>query len=137
MKERVRRQVISCLVAAILFLSGMCVEFPRADVFFLYAKDAYEDEFNRSAIREESRLAKLERVCTIDSFQRNTSIFLNSNRNQNAGKRILRGVATFAIVGILLSCKLLSFGMADILSSKLRSSHVIIVRYMQQTDGKK
>ncbi|MBR5127509.1 MAG: hypothetical protein IKU69_03675 [Roseburia sp.] len=137
MKESVRRQFLGFMMAVILFLSGMCVELPYADTSFLYAKDTCADERAGSVLSDGTKLAKLERVCTIATLQKNTFTFLSSSRSRNLGKRILKNVAIFAAVEILLSGIFLSYGMADTASLILRSSRGTIVRYIQQTDGKK
>jgi len=137
MKMNVREQFICCLLAVILFLSGMCVEIPHADASFLYAKEASFTSSNGSVISDGSRLTKPERVCTIDAFRRDVTTYLSGNRGRSLEKRFLRSVVALVAVAILLSYFFLSYGMANTAFMELVDSHATIVRYIQQKDGKK
>jgi len=137
MKMRVREQLICCIFAVTLFLSGMCVEIPHADASFLYAKEVSFTGLSGSVISNGSRITKLEPVCAIDAFRRDTTTYLSDNKGHNLVKRRLRNVVSLVAAVMLLSDIFLSYGMAARVSLKLVGSHATIVRYIQQTDGKK
>ena len=136
MKLRLREQIICCMLAVILLFTGMCVEIPHADASFLYAKEASATNPTGSVIREGSAMVKLDRICTISTLKSNVTTFLSSNRMRNPMKRIRDVSALFAAAMLLLY--LFCFGrLADEVFGKLNASHDTIIRYIQQTDGKK
>lgn len=137
MKMRVREQLICYLFVAILFLTGMCVEIPPADAAFLYAKEAFMTNFTGSIISEGSRLVTLEQVCTISMLERETTTVLSNNRSRNLAKKFLRNVVALFAVAILLSYLFCYGDVAKFASGNSSGSHAIIVRYIQQKDGKK
>ncbi len=137
MKERVRERFIGCLLAVILFFAGMCVEIPHADVSFLRAKEAYATDVRGGVISDGSRIVKMDQICTLGAFRQDITSILSCSRGRSIVKRVLRHVAALMTVVILLSYFLCLGKMAEAASVKLVRSHITIVRYIQQTDGKK
>jgi len=136
MKEKLREQFICCMFAVILFLSGMCVELPHADASFLYASESSLTGTTGSVFRDGSIVAALENVCVLSTLRRDTTTILSSNRMRSTLRRLRDVVALVATVMLLFY--LFCFGrMTGDAFWKLNGSQATIVRYIQETDGKK
>jgi len=136
MKMQVQRQWICCLMIAILFLTGMCVEIPHADTSFLRTKEVSATDFSSSIISAGTRVTVIEQVCTLDTFRSNITTYLSSNKGRTLVRRFLRCAALLTVVMLLSVLFYAKDGVCSALG-KVESSHVTIVRYIQQTDGKK
>ena len=137
MSIRIREQFICCLFAVILFLSGMCVEIPMADTSFLYAKDSSGTEFASSVLCAGKSYTVLEQDCTLEMLRTNNATILSSNIKHNQVGRFVRMVVALLTVVILLCYAFCLNGAKDVVFAKTVNSHTTIVRYIQQTDGKK
>ena len=137
MKLQVPKQFICYITAFILFLSGVWMEMPSADVSFLYAQEMTDMESMGSVLSEGVKSAKQECISTIDVFARDITACLSSNRVQNGMKRLARNVAFFTAVVILLICLLCYDYLLKCSTQSLPSSHATIIKYIQQMDGKK
>lgn len=137
MSLRVREQFICCVFAVILFLTGTCVEIPSAGSSFLYASEASQTDVTGSVLRDGSSITTLENVCAISMLRRDETTFLSSNESRSLMKRFLRNVAALLAFQTLLFF-IFCYGVAeDWPILRRNASHVTIVRYIQQTDGKK
>lgn len=137
MKVQVQRQWICCLMIAILFLAGMCVELPHADASFLCAKEISDTYMADSVISDGMRVTSIEKVCTLDTVRNNITTYLSGNRGKTLIRRFLRAVVILWAVVILSSVLFYAKKGVWTALGKVESSHVTIVRYIQQTDGKK
>lgn len=137
MRERVREQLICYIFIAALFLAGMCVEIPSADISFLRANEASMTDATGSVISNVAKITALERACTISMLRRDATTFLSSNRNRSLMKRNAGNVAALIAAETLLFYIFCLGKIAEWSSGVLRRSHATIVRYIQQTDGKK
>ena len=137
MKEKLREQFICCMFAVILFLSGMCVELPHADASFLCTKEISATGMTGSVISDGTRVTSIERVCTLDTVRNNITTYLSSNQGRTLVRRFLRNVVALLAVAILLSILFYAEGGICAVFGRLESRHITIVRYIQQTDGKK
>lgn len=136
MREKVREQFICCMFAVILFLSGMCIEVPHADASFLYAKESSFADTTGSVFRDGSTVATLGNVCVLSTLRRDMTTILSSNRMRNTSKRVRDIVALLAVAMLLFY--LFCFGrVTGEVFWKINSSQAIIIRYIQETDGKK
>lgn len=137
MKLKVKEQIICCIMVVILFFTGMCVELPSADASFLYAKKATVSSAADSVISNRGNTTKLEPICVIEAFSHDAIISFRSNRGRTLIRRFFRNVVALVAVAILLS-HLFQYGdVADLVSSRKIGSHAVIVKYIQQKDGKK
>lgn len=136
MKEKLREQFICCVFAVILFLSGMCVELPRADASFLHTQETPVTHAIGSVISDGSRLTVIERACTINMLNRDATTILSSNRMRSVMKRMHDVVALFATAMLLFYLFCLG-RVTEGTFWKLTGSQATIVRYIQETDGKK
>lgn len=137
MMLRKKEQFICYMVVVILFLTGMCVEISPADTVFSYTNAEIVSDDSITVIRDVSKLITFEPICTIETLGRNTAIVLSGNRGRIQVRRFLRNIAVLLAVPVLLS-HLFHYGdIADLASCKMISSHAVIVRYIQQKDGKK
>ena len=137
MKVQEQRQWICYLMIAILFLSGMCVELPHADAYFLRVKETSVTGMAGSVISDGTRITSIEKVCTLDTFRNGVITYLSNSRGRILVRRFLRNVVALLAVVILLSMLFYAEDNAGTVFGRLESSHVIIVRYIQQMDGKK
>jgi len=137
MSIRIREQFICCIFAVILFLTGMCVEVPPADVSFLCAEETTSAGFCGSVLRERASYEMLEQVCALETLRRGNATILGSNKGRSPIRRFARTVVILLAVAILLSYLFYQRGIGEIAFAEIRSSHTAIVRYIQQTDGKK
>lgn len=136
MREKLREQFICCMLAVILFLAGMCVEVPHADASFLYAKESSLADTGGSILRDGSGVATLNNVCALSTLRREVTTVLSSNRTRSVNRRV-RVVAALLTTALLL-LYLLCFGrLTENVTWKLIGSRATIVRYIQETDGKK
>lgn len=137
MRVQIKEQFMCCLLAVILFLTGMCAEVPPADVSFLCAKEASGASITGSVLREGSSYTVLEQVYTIETLRRDNATFLSSNKGRNLIRRFARTVVALLTVVILLDYLFCLGGAGETMFAKTVNSHATIVRYIQQTDGKK
>lgn len=137
MRVQIKEQFMCCLLAVILFLTGMCVEVPPADVSFLYAKEASGASITGSVLREGSSHAVLEQAYMLETLRRDNTTFLSGNKGRSLIRRFARTVVALLAVAILLSFLFCHGGAGEIAFAKTVNSHATIVRYIQQTDGKK
>lgn len=134
MKLKVKEQIICWLFAVILFTTGMCVEIPSADLYFLYAQESSVDKV--SVICESTRTIKAEHICTPNMLKRDEGTYL-CNGGGTVTKRFIRNVAILYAVVLILCCVSYSGKATELACPKLVSSRATIVRYIQQKDGKK
>ena len=134
MKLKVKEQIICWLFAAILFVTGMCVEFPPADLYFSYAQESSATKV--SVIRENTNTVEIERICTPNMLKKADAAYL-SNTERTAEKRFVRNVAILYIALFMLCCISYSGKATELVYPKPISSREVIVRYIQQKDGKK
>ena len=137
MRLRVQERFICCIFAVILFLTGMCVEIPHADTSFSYAKEASLTDATGSVLTDGSRITTLENVCAISMLKRDTSTFLSSNKSRSLMRKFLRNVAALLASQALIFFIFCYGTTTDWSVVRLNGSLVAIVRYIQQTDGKK
>jgi len=137
MKLRVQEQLICCLLVVILFLAGIHVELPSADISFSYANEAPVTNTIGSVISESSKFASIEKTCTLDNLRRNVTTYVCGNKGRSPIRRFSGNAAILLAVAILLSILFYSDNFLVSASRKLVSSHVTIVRYIQRADGKK
>ena len=134
MKLKLKEQIVCWLFAVILFVAGMCVECPPADLYFLYAQESSATKV--SVIRENTNAVEVERICT-PSMLKNADTAYLSNTERTAEKRFVRNVAILYIALFILCCISYSGKATELVYPKLISSREVIVRYIQQKDGKK
>lgn len=134
MKLKVKEQIVCWLFAVILFMTGMCVEIPPADLYFLYAQEGSVDKV--SVIRENTRPAEVQHICTLNMLKRDEETYLSSG-GRTVTKRFIRNVAILYAVVLILCCVSYSGKATELACPKLVSSREVIVRYIQQKDGKK
>ena len=137
MKLQVPKQFICYITAFILFLSGVWMEMPSADVAFLYAQETMNMEYGESVLSEGVKPAKVECVSTIEVFRYNTISYLSSNRVQNGINYFARNVVLLTTVVILLLYLMCYAYLLKGSAQSLRNSHTAIITYIQQKDGKK
>lgn len=137
MKAQMKRQWTCYLVIAILFLSGMCVELPNADTSFLRAKEVSVTGMTGGIISDGTRTTSIEKVCTLDSVRNSITTYFSNSKGRIPVGRFLRNVVALSTVIILLSFLFYAEEGMRAISKRLESRHVTIVRYIQQTDGKK
>ena len=134
MRVNVKQQILCCIMTVILFLTGMCVEFPPANPLFLCTQESVVEEV--SMLRESTEQINVERICSISMLKVNDETYLSST-GKNVIRRFIQSVAILYTV-ILMLCCVSYFGKAtDFTSHRLVSSRATIVRYIQQKDGKK
>lgn len=134
MKLKVKEQIVCWIFAVILFVTGMCVEFPPADLYFSYAQEASGDRV--SVIRENLKTTEVERICTPNMLKKDEGTYL-SNSGRTVIKWFIRNVAILYAVVLFLCCVSYSGKATELACPKLVSSRAAIVRYIQQKDGKK
>ena len=134
MKLKVKQQMICCIFAVILFLSGLCVEIPPAELYFLYAQESSVERI--SVIRENTKTTEVERICTPNMLKREKAAYLSS-MGRSITKRLIRSAAILYAVVLILCCVSYSGKATEFACPKLVSSRAAIVRYIQQKDGKK
>jgi len=137
MKAQIQRQWTCYLVIAILFLSGMCVELPHADASFLRAKEVSVTGMAGSIISDGTRTTSIEKVCTLDTVRNSITTYLSNSKGRIPVGRFLRNVVALSTVIILLSFLFYAEEGVRAISKRMESRQVTIVRYIQQTDGKK
>jgi len=134
MRLKVKEQIVCWLFAVILFVTGMCVEFPPADPYFSYAQ---ESSVNKIRVLRESRdVVETECICTPNMLKKVDAAYLSSNE-RTAEKRFVRNAAILYIALVVLCCISYSGKATELVYPKLISSREVIVRYIQQKDGKK
>ena len=134
MKLKVEEQIVCWLLAVILFVTGMCVELPPADLHFLYAQESSVTK--TSVIRENKDTVETERICTPSMLKKVDAAYL-SNTRRTAEKRFVRNVVILYIALFMLCCISYSGKATELVYPKLISSREVIIRYIQQKDGKK
>ena len=137
MKAQMQRQWTCYLVIAILFLSGMCVELPHADASFLRAKEVSVTGMTGSIISDGTRTTSIEKVCTLDTVRNSITTYLSNSKGRIPVGRFLRNVVVLSTVIILLSFLFYAEEGVRAISKRMESRQVTLVRYIQQTDGKK
>ena len=134
MKLKVKEQIVCWLFAVILFVTGMCAEVPPADLYFSYAQESSVTKF--SVLRENRDTVETERICTPNMLKKVDAAYL-SNTERTAEKRFIRSVAILYIALFMLCCISYSGRATELVYPELVSSREVIVRYIQQKDGKK
>ena len=137
MKLRMQEQFICYLLVAILFLVGIQVELPSADISFSYANEASVTNTTGSVISEGSKFVSIEKICTIDNLRRGVTTYVCGNKGRTLIRRFSGNVAVLLAAIMLLSTLFYSDNFLMCVSRKIAGSHVTIVRYIQRTDGKK
>ena len=134
MKLKVKDQIVCWLFAVILFVTGMCVELPPTDLYFSYAQESSVTKI--SVIRENINTVETERICTPNMLKKVDAAYL-SNTRRTAEKQFIGNVAILYIALFMLCCISYSGKATELVYPKLISSREVIVRYIQQKDGKK
>jgi len=134
MNLKVKEQIVCWLFAVILFVTGMCVEIPPADLYFSYAQESSSTKV--SVIRENRNAVETDRICTLSMLKKVDAAYL-SNTRRTAEKRFVRNVAILYIALFILCCISYSGKATELVYPKWISSREVIVRYIQQKDGKK
>ena len=134
MRVKVEQQILCCIMTVILFLTGMCVELPPANLFFSCTQESVVGEV--SMLRETTDQINVERICPINMLKVNDETYL-SNTGKSVIRRFIRSVAILYAAILMLYC-ISYFGKATgFASHELVSSRATIVHYIQQKDGKK
>ena len=134
MKLKLKEQIVCWLFAVILFVTGMCVEIPPTDLYFSYAQENSVDRV--AVIRENKNTVEIERICTPNMLKKVDAAYL-SNNERTAEKQFIRNVAILYIASFMLCCISYSGKATELVYPELISSREVIVRYIQQKDGKK
>ena len=137
MKVQTQRQWICYLLVAILFLTGMCVELPHADVSFLRANEVSATGMTSSAISDGVRITSIETMCTLETLHNGTTTYLSNSKTRTSIRRFIRDAVALVTVVILLSDLFYARDGESAISQGGESRHDTIIRYIQQTDGKK
>lgn len=131
MMQNAKENIICCVMAVILLLSGMYVETATVDSSFLHTSN---DAF--SSIRSASYITDEVEPCTTDMLGKgNSGIRLNVNNQVTRGQS--RVILIFYVVGIILQYLLYYQGAERMAEDEILLSHSVAVNYIHLKDGEK
>lgn len=134
MKLQGKVRWICCLLTAIVLLTGVCVAVKPADSYFVCDSGACVEN---STIAKPQYFTCTAEICEPTVIQRNQTTELGNNQKQIANRRPSGVLILSSVTVEALERQICHYGVIDDTCCAMACSHVTMVRYIQQQDGKK
>lgn len=128
-----KERLLCCFLAAIVLLTGMCVAVKPADSYFVCDS---EEVVEHSTLAKPQYFSCAEEICEPTQIQR-TQTFEITNSQKKIANRRLSNVFVTSIVAAMLPHQIHLFADTEDDYCSVAVSHMVLVRYIQQQDGKK
>lgn len=133
MKSQGKKRLLCCFLAVIVLLTGMCVAVKPADSYFV----CDSEEFVESCTFAKPQIFSCaEELCQPTLIQR-TQTFEITNSQRKIASRRLSNVFVTSIVAAILPHQIHLLTDTEDDYCSVAVSHAVLVRYIQQQDGKK